>query len=197
MRRRQIQDAAKQEFMLKGFSSATMEDIAERAELSPATIYLYFKNKEELFASLILITLEYLLEETKKVHDDKRLSVEGKILRFKEAMYKTFQYDPLLLRNVLHFQVEDTLLDLSPEILYGINDITRQVMKMYVDVYEEGIRQGTFIKGGSIVRTDIIWGLFTGLVMWEEAKRKISPKKDFLKSTLDEAFDIFLRGIKK
>ena len=44
-RRRQIQSAAKAMFTEKGYSKTTMEDIAQRAELSPGTLYLYFKNK--------------------------------------------------------------------------------------------------------------------------------------------------------
>lgn len=39
MRRQQIQEAAKEIFLLKGFNSTTMEDIAKKAELSPAFIY--------------------------------------------------------------------------------------------------------------------------------------------------------------
>ena len=33
--------------------------------------------------------------------------------------------------------------------------------------------------------------------LWEEAKRQLNPEKDFLKSTLDRAFDLFCKGIKK
>ncbi|RLC22759.1 MAG: TetR/AcrR family transcriptional regulator, partial [Deltaproteobacteria bacterium] len=53
-RRQQIMIAAKRVFSLKGFNKATMEDIANEAELSPGTLYLYFKNKDELCASLSL-----------------------------------------------------------------------------------------------------------------------------------------------
>jgi AcrR family transcriptional regulator len=53
-RRQQIIVAAKRAFSEKGFNRATMEDIAREAELSPGTLYLYFKNKDELYASLSL-----------------------------------------------------------------------------------------------------------------------------------------------
>ena len=59
-RRQQIIVAAKRVFSEKGFNKATMEDIAKEAELSPGTLYLYFKNKEELYASLSLRILQYL-----------------------------------------------------------------------------------------------------------------------------------------
>ena len=80
MRRRQIQDAAKELFILKGFNSTTIDEIAEKAELSPATIYLYFKNKGELYFSLNLLTLQCSFDQIEKVYNNKRLSVESKIL---------------------------------------------------------------------------------------------------------------------
>ena len=53
-RRQQIMVAAKRVFSEKGFNKATMEDIAHEAELSPGTLYLYFKNKEELVCLPVL-----------------------------------------------------------------------------------------------------------------------------------------------
>jgi len=43
-RRQQIIIAAKRIFSAKGFNKATMEDIAKEAEISPGTIYIYFKK---------------------------------------------------------------------------------------------------------------------------------------------------------
>jgi len=64
-------------------------------------------------------------------------------------------------------------------------------------VYEEGVSQGVFVEKPPMAVSDAIWGLFTGILIWEESKRKLNPKKDFLRSTLDTAFEIFYRGIKK
>ena len=197
MRQRQIQDAAKKLFILKGFSSTTVEEIAEKAELSPATIYLYFKNKEELYASINLITLQDLFNEIKKVHSNKKLSVEQKITKFKDGMYKAFKDDPLILRNILHVQLEDTLSILDRDLLNQLNHIAQKTLTMMAQVYEEGVHQGKFREGHGMAHADIIWSIFTGLVIWEDSKRKINPKKNFLKSTLDRAFDIFCQGIKK
>jgi hypothetical protein len=46
-----------------------------------------------------------------------------------------------------------------------------------------------------VALADIVWALFSGVVLWEESKRLIDSKKDFLKSTLEIAFEIFNRGI--
>lgn len=197
MRRQQIQNAAKELFILKGFHSTTVEEIAQKAELSPATIYLYFKNKDELYANLNIISMQYLFDRIENICKNKRLSCESKIIKIKDAMYDTFRYDPLILRNIFHIQLEDALPCLSKELLDQVNDISWKVLTMISNVYEEGVRQGKFRGGLGIAHADVIWSTFTGLVIWEEAKRKIDPRKDFLKATLDRAFDIFCRGIIK
>jgi AcrR family transcriptional regulator len=197
MRIKQIQDAAKAVFIHKGFYSATIEDIAKKAELSPATIYLYFKNKDDLYASLNLITLQYLHDQVESVYSNDSLSVEEKIQGFKDALYKTYQYRPLILRLILHVQLNDVLSSLSAELLNKINNLSQIIMSMIATVYKQGVQQGKFIEGHPNAHADIIWAVFTGLVLWEEAKRGLNPEKDFLKSTLDRAFDLFCRGIKK
>jgi AcrR family transcriptional regulator len=44
--------AAKELFMAKGFEDTSIRNIAERIEYSPTTIYLYFKDKDEIFLAL-------------------------------------------------------------------------------------------------------------------------------------------------
>lgn len=197
MRRQQILNAAKELFLIKGFNSTTIEEIAKKAELSPATIYLYFKNKDELYANLNIISMQYLFDRIEKIYKNKKLSSESKILKFKDAMYDTFRYEPLILRNIFHIQLEDALSSLSKDLLNQVNNLSHKILIMISNVYEEGVRQGKFRDGLGIAHADIIWSTFTGLVIWEEAKRKIDPRKDFLKATLDRAFDIFCRGVIK
>jgi TetR/AcrR family fatty acid metabolism transcriptional regulator len=48
-----ILDAAVAVFAEKGFFFARISDIAERADVADGTVYLYFKNKDEILASAI------------------------------------------------------------------------------------------------------------------------------------------------
>jgi AcrR family transcriptional regulator len=50
--RRLILDAAKSIFLEKGFHSTSLRNIAEKIQYSPGTIYLYFKDKDEIFHAL-------------------------------------------------------------------------------------------------------------------------------------------------
>lgn len=51
-RQQAIIDAAEQVILSSGFEAATMDEIAEKAELSKGTLYLYFKNKTALYLAI-------------------------------------------------------------------------------------------------------------------------------------------------
>jgi AcrR family transcriptional regulator len=58
--RREILDAASQLFVEEGYHRLTMRRLAERIEYSPTTIYLYFKDKNELLAAVCEETFSQL-----------------------------------------------------------------------------------------------------------------------------------------
>ena len=106
-------------FSEKGFNKATMEDIAHQAELSPGTLYLYFKNKEELYASLSLRILQYLLIRVEHVDTEDVASPEEKVKSLMNAMYDVYEFDPLIIINMFHLQSSETLKNLSPDFDVG------------------------------------------------------------------------------
>jgi AcrR family transcriptional regulator len=52
-KRAQIVEGAREIFLARGFDAASMGDIAKAAGVSKGTLYVYFKNKEELFAAIV------------------------------------------------------------------------------------------------------------------------------------------------
>lgn len=61
--RLKILETAQQIFIEEGFEKASIRAIADRIEYSPATIYLYFKDKNELFHAVHEMGFEKLIEE--------------------------------------------------------------------------------------------------------------------------------------
>jgi len=53
LRRQDILRAAEHVFALKGYYEATIQDIAKEAQYATGTVYLYFKDKESLYLSLV------------------------------------------------------------------------------------------------------------------------------------------------
>ena len=66
-RKQTIIDAAEDIFFSKGIDIATMDDVAAKAELSKGTLYLYFKNKDELFWAIHFRGLSLLADYMAKV----------------------------------------------------------------------------------------------------------------------------------
>jgi AcrR family transcriptional regulator len=195
-RRQQIMVAAKRVFSVKGFNKATMEDIAKEAELSPGTLYLYFKNKEELYASLSLRILQYLHMRVEQLNKEEDLDTEGKMVALKSAMFDVYDFDPLIIINMFHLQSSETLKNLSPELMAEIKELSGKSLAAIAAVFEEGIEKGIYIDRHPVALADIFWSLFSGVVLWNTSKKIINEEKDYLRDTLEIAFDLFIRGLK-
>ncbi|MFW6182018.1 MAG: TetR/AcrR family transcriptional regulator [Spirochaetota bacterium] len=58
MRRREIMKATLRVFSEKGYSPMVLDDVAREAGIAKGTLYLYFKDKEDLFHSTIMSVIE-------------------------------------------------------------------------------------------------------------------------------------------
>jgi len=65
--RREILDAASRLFVEEGYGRLTMRRLAERIEYSPTTIYLYFKDKNELLRAVCEETFSQLAAKLERI----------------------------------------------------------------------------------------------------------------------------------
>lgn len=107
--REKILSAARQEFLDKGYQGAWLRDIARKAGVTTGALYGYFKNKEELFSTLVsecysaiqsmykeaLLDFSRLTPEQQK-SDMEELSTQG-MIRMAEYMYQHHDEFKLLL----------------------------------------------------------------------------------------------------
>lgn len=194
-RRQEILGAARDVFSAKGFNSATMEEIASKAELSPGTLYLYFKNKEELHTSLSIDILSYLGAEISKVVDQD-ISVEEKIGRFRDVFIDVYDYDSSILINLFHLQSGETLRNLSDEVMAELKKYSSRAHQAIIAVVREGIETGIFVEEHPVALADVLWATYAGVVLWVDSKRLLNDEKDFVKPTLKTAFNIIIKGLK-
>lgn len=195
-RRQDIINAARKVFSSKGFNSATMEEIASQAELSPGTLYLYFKNKEELHTSLSIDILKVLSGELHKVAQMDAKPVE-KVERLRDAFIHMYEYDSNILINLFHLQSGETLQNLSEEVMQQLKKNSADAHQATVAVVKEGIEEGIFIDEHPVALADMLWGAYSGIVLWVDSKRVLNNEKDFVKSTLTTMFKILLQGLLK
>ena len=196
-RRQQIIIAAKKIFSSKGFNRTTMEDIARKAELSPGTIYLYFNNKDELLASLSMRVLQYLSIRINNIDLKAELASKHRMEILKEAFFDVYAFDPVILISIFHLQSSEILNNLSPQMLSDLRELSNSALNSIARIFDEGIQKGEFIDRDPSFMAHIIWGMFSGIVFWEENRKTILGRDNHLKQTLETAFLIFGRGITK
>lgn len=195
-RRQDIMVAARRVFSARGYEKATMEDIAREVELSPGTLYLYFKNKDDLYASLNVRVLQFMNVKLDHALSDSRLDFDAKLDRILEAMLEMYAYDPLILNNVFHLQSSETLKSVSGELLEEINALSRRALRTLTKMFAEEIEKGAIVAHNPTALADMLWGLFSGTVLWEETKRMINAERYQLEESIRIGFDLLRRGLR-
>jgi AcrR family transcriptional regulator len=87
--RERIKEIALEEFSQKGFEKTTIREIAKKCEIPFASIYGYFKNKEEIFEQIIMP----VINETSNVLDKMKMPAvkdgvvtEGFVIYFADSI---------------------------------------------------------------------------------------------------------------
>lgn len=139
-RKSEILDAAERLFFSRSYEDVTMNNIAQEVELNKATIYLYFKNKEALFATIVLRGVQILREKYQECME-KQVPGIIKVALMGQAYYQFSQENADYLRLIYFYGSErfSTESPYSTEIGkgYGTNRMILQ------DAIQEGINDGT------------------------------------------------------
>ncbi|MBL0713662.1 MAG: TetR/AcrR family transcriptional regulator [Desulfosarcina sp.] len=194
-RRQQIMIAARRVLIEKGYRNATMDNVAREAELSAGTLYLYFKSKEDLYAALSVRILQYILIRMEHITKKENGSSEERLESLKNALLDAYDFDPLILINMFKLQSSETLHHISLELLTEITDLARKILGKMVEVLKRSLNKGALTDRHPIVLADILWGIFSGVILREEFKKAVNGSEDFVRVNFELAFEIFIRGL--
>ena len=100
-----ILDAALEVFSEKGFHSATVDEIAERAGVGKGTLYRHFSNKETLFNDLVRLRIEDLERDVLAVLDD-RDDVLTMITKYLKTYFEFFDRNQGFYRLILQERID-------------------------------------------------------------------------------------------
>jgi TetR/AcrR family fatty acid metabolism transcriptional regulator len=181
-----ILEAAVKVFARQGFRQSTVSQIAKEAGVADGTIYLYFKNKDD-------ILVHFFSFKAKQVFDCFRKEVgrgadsAGKLRNLVRIHLAEFQRDPDM---AVVYQVETHQSSRLAE------KQIREMAKMYQDIIAEIVEQGQ--QEGSI-RKDLYLGLvkrfILGAVEETIGSWLHSGCSYDLVSMADPLVDLFVRGI--
>lgn len=88
--RRLILDAARDIFVRQGYENFSMRKLAQKIEYSPGSVYLHFKNKEQLFESLVDESFARLLKTLMALRNGKELQDPAEELKKGLRVYVEF-----------------------------------------------------------------------------------------------------------
>jgi TetR/AcrR family transcriptional regulator len=139
---REILDAAFELFTTNGYHNVTMHQIAEKAEFSIGTLYNFFKNKEDLYHSLVLDKYKEFAE-IQFLTLDKDLPVPEKIKEFIDNAIRFFG-DNIPFIRIFFAETHGEGFNLRSRLRNDARQIIDKIDKRIASVMEEGVRKKIF-----------------------------------------------------
>lgn len=146
-RRKKILEKALIVFIDDGFENATFQKIADKCGITRTILYLYFKNKREIFNYSIKQLLLSAEERLKAICNDNSLNSMEKINRVLMDVFKLLEKNRQLLSIILDYLLYLSKGDVSPE-----QRVRRRTVKLR-HILSSIIIQG--VKAGEIKSVDI------------------------------------------
>ena len=102
-RRRQILKKALDVFMEEGFENTTYQKIAGRCKITRTTLYLYFRNRQEIFNFSIKQFMAEVEQDILGVKEDTALSTPAKLKKTLSLILSRLEENQLLLSVILDY----------------------------------------------------------------------------------------------
>lgn len=169
-RRHEILDAAEDLFADKGLQLATMDDVAERTELSKGTLYLYFRNKDELYLGINLRAKRQLRSLMEAAYKQGRSGRE-KVQSLGEAYLDFCQQYPNYHLIMLHCHAQEGALLSENQYAEEAHHHGQYALGLLVKALELGQADGSIRQGLDPLKTAfLLWAQLQGLMQIIEAK---------------------------
>ena len=114
-RRYEILEKALDVFIEEGFEDATYQKIADKCGITRTTLYIYFKNKREIFNFSIKQLLGTLEQNINKMKDEKNLSHTERLFLVCAAIIDRLEENRGLLTVILDYLIHASKSDYDPD----------------------------------------------------------------------------------
>lgn len=183
--KRRIMSAAEQLFADKGYDATSITDITESAGVGRALIYYYFKDKRDLYISIIKDGGEHIIRTAESAYDFNGNAFE-KIRHFIEQFRQLHINRPNIGRLGMRAELEGSLV-FDEHARENFNKISYILAR----IVEKGIERGEIRELNPQKAVHMINGLMHSLIMmYLHGDEDQNPEKD-----IDFAMDILAHGI--
>lgn len=168
-RRSEILRLSAELFADRGYHNTSMQDIAEAAQIQKASIYYYYKSKDDILSEILEMGVQSLLADGRAAlqsSDDPREKLRELLRAHVRNLRRYFH-------QVIVFLSVRRALGGRPE-FSPYFEWRREYDKMYVDVIREGQQQGLFRDDDAQVMAFAILGSYNWLVQWWRPDGRLS-----------------------
>lgn len=197
--RANIVEAAKELFREKGMEKTTMDEVAKKAEYSKATIYVYFKSKEEISAAIALESMQALrnaMEVVLKGDKDffeKYRTMCGALVQLYEKSPEEF----MLSTEKMAVNIDEN----TPQVFQDFCRVGDETNDLIIDFLLQGAKRGLVRKNSTNLETVMfLWGSLTGLIPMAYKKAEYFEqamgltREKFLKQSFDTLLSTVLNS---
>lgn len=197
--REHIASAAAQLFAEKSIAAVSMDDIAGKSGYSKATLYVYFRNKEEIISILVLKSMQMLYDCICRAVEEEAATKEKyrMICRGLAAYQKEYPlYFEMVLENI-NIDFENTECIPEEKETYLVGERINEKLKQF---FEEGVKKGDLRPNMEILPTIFqFWGMLSGLIQLAAQKEEYIGVSMGLsqKQFLESGFEMLYRSVAK
>jgi AcrR family transcriptional regulator len=185
-----ILDAAIKVIAKKGLEKATMEQVADEAGISKATIYLYFKNKEDLYYHCVMTRFEKIMCLMRQAVE----GVDDPIERVKvlvNTQVKAIEVEKDFFR-VFFTERMSLFLDQSTEFGQDFFKRHNEYEALITGALKEGMERGSLREIDPRKAYNLLFSMVRGMAMFNIVCGEQGP----LTSEAGLILDVFFNGLK-
>lgn len=169
LKRKRIVDAARRLFYEKGYERTTLDDIADRLEVTKQFIYSYYKNKTELLHEISMQCISECLKTQSRILASK-LSIPEKLARIADEVAQV----------IIHYQAHTIIylreeMNLDPEIARTIREQRNEFDHRTMKLLKEGMRAGDFRVLDERITARCIGGILVWCALWYRDLGVLAP----------------------
>jgi len=161
-RRKKILEKALAVFMDDGFEDATFQKIADRCGITRTILYLYFKNKREIFNYSIKQLLLNVEEKIHTIFNDKSLGSIEKITKILLSIIKQLEQNRQILSVVLDYLLHIAKGDVDPEA--RVRRRTVKFRHVLSSMLIAGVKSGELKKINIKIATDYLYSFIDSAI---------------------------------
>ena len=184
-RRREILEKALDVFMEEGFEDVTFQKIADRCGITRTTLYIYFKNKRDIFNFSIKQLLLGLENDITRISMEKNLPHTDQLILVMTVIIERLEENRRLLTVVLNYLFYVTKSEFDPD--YRVRRRTVRMRHILSAMLIKGIKSGEFSQSINVKDTnEILYGILESAVFRLTVLRRttVDELKEAMKLTI-------------